>query len=64
MRSTARAYSGEDILRSELNIKKGGMDLGMAHEPLQSRQTHARADHVAAEGMAEPVRVGLRHTAF
>src|SRR6202042_2143112 len=54
---------GKDILGSELNVEQSRMDAGVTHEPLQSRQADAGADHVTAKGMAKPVRVGRRDPA-
>jgi hypothetical protein len=49
-----------DIGHGELDVPKRGAPVGVAYHALQDRQAHARARHVSAEGVAEPVRVRSR----
>jgi hypothetical protein len=52
------------ILRGELNVKHGGVDVGMAHEAHEGRKRDACPNHVSAESVAEAVRVCFQNRAY
>jgi hypothetical protein len=47
------------VLRGEVNIDQGGLDVAMSHELHQRRQADAVAQHVPGEGMPETVWVSF-----
>ena len=49
-----------DVLRSDLQVDHGGLNLCMAHEMHQRREANAGPEHVRSEGVPKPMRVRLR----
>lgn len=47
-----------DVLRRDLHIVQGGLDIGMAHQLHECGQADAGTHHIRGEGMPEAVRVG------
>jgi hypothetical protein len=43
-----------------MDVEHGGVDLGMTHELLEGGQGDTVAHHIGSEGMAKPMRIGLR----
>ena len=46
-----------DVLRSDLYVTQGSLDVGVTHQVHEGRQADPTADHVRGEGVAEAVRV-------
>ena len=51
------------ILRGELNVEHGGVDVRMAHESHEGRKRDAGPDHVGAESVSEAMRICFRDRA-
>jgi len=49
------------VLRRELDIEHGGVNVGVAHQPHEGRQRDAGAHHVGPESVSEAMRICLKH---
>ncbi len=47
------------ILWGKLNIEHGGVDLVVAHEPHEGRQSDAGPNHIGSESVPETMWVGV-----
>jgi hypothetical protein len=51
-----------DVLRGDLYIVQGGLDVGMPHQVHECRQADPSAHHIGGEGVSEAVRIGKPDT--
>src|ERR1035441_8865869 len=50
-----------DLERGNLHVDERGLNVGVPHQPHQSRQADAGAHHIGGKGVPETVRVGKFH---
>jgi hypothetical protein len=52
-----------DVLRSDLHVTQGSLDLGVTHQVHERGQADSGAYHVGGKGVTEAVGIGKRETA-
>ena len=52
-----RAHTAGSVLRSDLYVTQGSLDVGVTHQVHEGRQADPTADHVRGEGVAEAMRI-------